>query len=212
MAQPHPQSPCRGGDLARRFTHSGYAYPDDDTRTKSGNRQKHLLRSIYAPAEFADGPARHGPECLLSNFMYGLLSLTADVFRVPRHRGGNLADERDSGRELRASLDRLTGETGRMRRMVEQPLRLARFDTEPPARHSESVTLAAVAAVAAERCQVVGGRRSLLSDCPRLPNSPRRRVAVNRREGGVSSDRRGVRRDRARCGVIPVAHAFHALA
>lgn len=67
----------------------------------------------------------------------------------------------DSTGELRSSLGRISGETDRMRRIIEDLLWLARFDTEPAPPHSEPVDLAAVAAVTTERFRAVASRRSV---------------------------------------------------
>jgi signal transduction histidine kinase len=72
----------------------------------------------------------------------------------------SLLSEESSG-EARASLERIGGEADRMRRIVEDLLWLARFDTEPALPHSEPVDLAAVAAVATERFRAVASRRGL---------------------------------------------------
>ncbi len=121
-----------------------------------------LLLSVFA-GSFAIGRRVGGP---IEAMRQRHLDFTADAsheLRTPLsviQAETSLLNE-DSTGELRASLERISGETDRMRRIVEDLLWLARFDTEPAPPHSEPVDIAAVAAVATERFRAVAGRRSL---------------------------------------------------
>ncbi|MDQ2960690.1 MAG: HAMP domain-containing histidine kinase [Candidatus Dormibacteraeota bacterium] len=67
----------------------------------------------------------------------------------------------DATGETRASLQRISGETDRMRRIVEDLLWLARFDNEPRAPTSEAVDLTTLAAGAIERFRTMAASRAL---------------------------------------------------
>ena len=82
----------------------------------------------------------------------------------------SLLSEDVSG-EVRAGLDRIGGETERMRRIVEDLLWLARFDTEPAAPRSEPVDLAAVAAETVERFRALAAGRGLRISLSAPPES-----------------------------------------
>jgi two-component system sensor histidine kinase CiaH len=121
-----------------------------------------LLASVFA-GSFAIGRRVAGP---IEAMRQRHLEFTADAsheLRTPLsviQAETSLLSEESSG-EARASLERIGGETDRMRRIVEDLLWLARFDTEPAPPRSEPVDLAAVAAVATERFRTVASRRSL---------------------------------------------------
>jgi two-component system sensor histidine kinase CiaH len=72
----------------------------------------------------------------------------------------SLLQEESSG-ETGASLERISGETWRMGRIVEDLLWLARFDAEPSPPNSEPVDLCAVAETAVDRFRAVAGSRSI---------------------------------------------------
>ena len=72
----------------------------------------------------------------------------------------SLLQEESTG-ETGASLERISGETWRMGRIVEDLLWLARFDAEPSPPNSEPVDLCAVAETAVDRFRAVAGRRSI---------------------------------------------------
>ncbi len=61
----------------------------------------------------------------------------------------------------REALERVAGESGRLRRIVDDLLWLARFDAEPEAPRAEPVDLAEVAATAADRFRPVAARRHI---------------------------------------------------
>ncbi len=65
-----------------------------------------------------------------------------------------------SAREYQAALTRIQGESQRLRRIVEDLLWLARFDSEPPRPGAEQVDLATIAHECAERFQAVTRARS----------------------------------------------------
>ncbi|PZR79684.1 MAG: hypothetical protein DLM65_10075 [Candidatus Aeolococcus gillhamiae] len=67
----------------------------------------------------------------------------------------------DAAGETRTSLQRISGETDRMRRIVEDLLWLARFDSEPRAPSSEAVDIATLAAGAIERFRTLATTRAL---------------------------------------------------
>jgi signal transduction histidine kinase len=67
----------------------------------------------------------------------------------------------------RDALTRIQGETGRMRRLVEDMLWLARFDSRPPPPGNEPVDLATLAAACADRFRSVGP--ALTVDAPITP-------------------------------------------
>ncbi len=66
-----------------------------------------------------------------------------------------------SDRDLRPALRRVSGEIGRMRRIVEDLLWLARFDSEPRPPHAELIDLGTAARLAEERFATVAAERSL---------------------------------------------------
>lgn len=121
-----------------------------------------LLLSVFA-GSFVIGRRVAGP---IESMRQRHLAFTADAsheLRTPLsviQAETSLLSE-DSTGELRSSLERISGETDRMRRIVEDLLWLARFDTEPSPPHNGPVDLAEVAAVTAERFQSVANRRSL---------------------------------------------------
>jgi len=61
----------------------------------------------------------------------------------------------------REALERVAGESGRLRRIVDDLLWLARFDAEPEAPRAEPVDLAQVAATATDRFRTVASRRHI---------------------------------------------------
>ena len=61
----------------------------------------------------------------------------------------------------REALEQIAGKSGRMRRLVEDLLWLARFDDEPPPPHAEPVDVGAVVGVAVDRFRAVAARRDL---------------------------------------------------
>jgi two-component system sensor histidine kinase CiaH len=136
-----------------------------------------LLASVFA-GSFAIGRRVAGP---IEAMRQRHLDFTADAsheLRTPLsviQAETSLLSEESSG-EARASLERIGGEADRMRRIVEDLLWLARFDTEPAPPHSEPVDLAAVAAVATERFRTVASRRSLTL---RLSAPPQESVVVH---------------------------------
>jgi signal transduction histidine kinase len=67
----------------------------------------------------------------------------------------------------RDALARIQGETGRMRRLVEDMLWLARFDSRPPPPGNEPVDLATLASACADRFRSVGP--ALTVDAPPTP-------------------------------------------
>jgi two-component system, OmpR family, sensor histidine kinase CiaH len=136
-----------------------------------------LLASVFA-GSFAIGRRVAAP---IEAMRQRHLDFTADAsheLRTPLsviQAETSLLSEESSG-EARASLERIGGEADRMRRIVEDLLWLARFDTEPAPPHSEPVDLAAVAAVATERFRTVASRRSLTL---RLSVPPQESVVVH---------------------------------
>jgi two-component system, OmpR family, sensor histidine kinase CiaH len=121
-----------------------------------------LLLSVFA-GSFVIGRRVAGP---IESMRQRHLAFTADAsheLRTPLsviQAETSLLSE-DSTGEVRNSLERISGETDRMRRIVEDLLWLARFDSEPSPPHNGPVDLAALAAVTTERFQSVANRRSL---------------------------------------------------
>ncbi len=68
---------------------------------------------------------------------------------------------RRSGSEYREALVRIRGESRRLRRIVEDMLWLARFDSEPPPPGNEPLDLSVIAEECAARFQAVAGAQSL---------------------------------------------------
>jgi signal transduction histidine kinase len=121
-----------------------------------------LLLSVFA-GSFAVGRRVAGP---VEAMRQRHLDFTADASHELRTPLSVIQAEtsllrEDSSGDLRASLERISSEADRMRRIVENLLWLARFDAEPTPPHSQPVDLAAVAVVATERFQAVASRRSL---------------------------------------------------
>jgi signal transduction histidine kinase len=121
-----------------------------------------LLVSVFA-GSFVIGRRVAGP---IESMRQRHLAFTADASHELRTPLSVIQAEtsllrEDSTGEVRSSLDRISGETDRMRRIVEDLLWLARFDSEPSPPHSGPVDLAALAAVTTERFQSVANRRSL---------------------------------------------------
>ncbi|HXA29409.1 MAG TPA: HAMP domain-containing sensor histidine kinase [Candidatus Angelobacter sp.] len=71
-----------------------------------------------------------------------------------------LGAQRDAA-GYREALERVAGESGRLRRIVDDLLWLARFDAEPEPPRAEPVDLAELAATAAERFRTVASRRGV---------------------------------------------------
>jgi len=71
-----------------------------------------------------------------------------------------LSAQRDA-EAYREALQRVAGESGRLRSIVDDLLWLARFDTEPAAPHTEPVDLSLVAVAAADRFRTVAAGRDL---------------------------------------------------
>jgi signal transduction histidine kinase len=69
-----------------------------------------------------------------------------------------------SAEGYRESLERISGETHRLRRIVEDLLWLARFDSEPPPPHAELVDVATVAQLCADRFDAVLRARDIKLD------------------------------------------------
>jgi signal transduction histidine kinase len=119
-----------------------------------------LLAAVFA-GSFAIGRRVAGP---IEAMRQRHLDFTADAsheLRTPLsviQAETSLLREESNG-AARASLERITAEADRMRRIVEDLLWLARFDTEPASPQSEPVDLAAVATVATERFQAVATGR-----------------------------------------------------
>jgi signal transduction histidine kinase len=82
----------------------------------------------------------------------------------------------DSSGELLNSLERITGETQRMRRLVDDLLWLARFDAQPAPPSSEWVDLAEIATVAADRFGPIATTKSIALELQRSEAGP---VLVN---------------------------------
>jgi len=75
-----------------------------------------------------------------------------------------LASQRDA-EAYREALERVAGESGRLRRTVDDLLWLARFDSEPAAPRAEPVDVGQVAGDAAERFRTVAAARALRLQC-----------------------------------------------
>jgi signal transduction histidine kinase len=66
-----------------------------------------------------------------------------------------------SGDDYRATLERVSGESTRLRDIVEDLLWLSRFDSEPPPPGDEPVDVSAIAAACADRFDAVAQRRGI---------------------------------------------------
>jgi signal transduction histidine kinase len=82
-----------------------------------------------------------------------------------------LSNQRDSG-YYRASLERVAGEGKRLRRIVDDLLWLARFDSEPPPPGEEPVDLVTIAEVCARRFEPVAAARELQLSVVRRETAP----------------------------------------
>ena len=103
--------------------------------------------------------------------------------RGDRHRA-----ERARGRptDYRAALQRIEGESQRLRRIVEDLLWLARFDSQPPPPGAEPLDLGTIAAECADRFQAVAHSRVAGHLGDRSARRPRRGSA-RRRSGSTGS-------------------------
>ena len=121
-----------------------------------------LLVLVFAGA-FAVGSRVGGP---VERMRQRQLAFTADAsheLRTPltvMQAEASLALS-GSDRDLRPAVRRFSGEIGRMRRIVEDLLWLARFDSEPRPPHAELIDLGTAARLAEERFGTVAGARSL---------------------------------------------------
>ena len=121
-----------------------------------------LLVLVFAGA-FAVGSRVGGP---VERMRQRQLAFTADAsheLRTPltvMQAEASLALS-GSDRDLRPALRRVSGEIGRMRRIVEDLLWLARFDSEPRPPHPELIDLGTAVRLAEERFGIVAAARSL---------------------------------------------------
>ena len=121
-----------------------------------------LLVLVFAGA-FAVGSRVGGP---VERMRQRQLAFTADAsheLRTPltvMQAEASLALS-GSDRDLRPALRRVSGEIGRMRRIVEDLLWLARFDSEPRPPRAELIDLGTAARLAGERFGTVAAARSL---------------------------------------------------
>ena len=138
------------------------------------------VRSVLLVAEAAVAPV-----ILLSIYLGSLVIGLKAAAPVERTRRRQLEFSADASHELRtplsvieaevdlalttprqapyyrSSLERVAGESRRLRRIVEDLLWLARFDAEPPPPGNEPVDLAPIAAACAERFEALAESRGL---------------------------------------------------